>query len=240
MKMPSSLRKSLLAGLATLTSLFGADIRGIVTIERKLTPRNVTPAAGLYQRGAAVALRDDSKASVLDYERSHVVVYLEGDLPAGFSSVAGEMQQRDRRFSPDLVVVPAGSAVSFPNFDPIFHNVFSLSRPKNFDLGNYPLGETRTVKFPKPGIVSVYCHLHPNMAGTIVVTPNRWSTRVDAAGQFVLADVPPGRYTAVAWHKTGGTFRKTVEVANGRDSEIDFFVPLTDLGGPDVATHAGH
>jgi len=240
MRMASRLRKLLLAGWATATGLFGADIRGTVTIERKLTPRNVTPAAGLYQRGAAVALRDDSKASVLDYERSHVVVYLEGAAPPAVSGVPGEMEQRDRRFSPDLVVIPAGSEVSFPNFDPIFHNVFSLSKPKSFDLGNYPQGTTRTVKFPKPGIVSVYCHLHPNMTGTIVVTPNRWAVRVAATGKFILADVPPGRYTVVAWHKTGGTFRKTVEVANDRDSEIDFFVPLTDLGGPDAATHAGH
>ena len=91
------------------------------------------------------------------------------------------MEQQNRRFAPDLVVIPAGSSVSFPNFDPIFHNVFSLSKAKSFDLGNYSKGQTRMVTFPKPGIVAVYCHLHPNMAGTIVVTPNQWGVRVDAA-----------------------------------------------------------
>jgi plastocyanin len=232
----------LILALSGLTALHGADVRGSITVQRKLTPRNVTPAAGLYQRGAAVALQPDSSEDVLDYERSHVVVYLEGDVPARLpsGSVKAAMEQQNRRFSPDLVTVPAGSAVSFPNFDPIFHNVFSLSKPKSFDLGNYPKGQAREVTFPKPGIVFVYCHLHPNMMGTVVVTPNQWAARVDASGQFVLADVPPGKYTVTAWHKTGGTFHKTIEVTNGPVPEVNFFVPLPTLPTEDAVNHAGH
>jgi plastocyanin len=239
LEMGRSIFGAIIAGWVTLAGLSGADVRGVVTIERKLTPRNVTPAAGLYQRGTAVALRPDSKENPLDYERSHVVIYLEGE-HTGAPAAAAEpavMEQHDRRFSPDLVVIPAGSPVSFPNFDPVFHNVFSLSKPKSFDLGNYPKGQTRMVTFPKPGIVAVYCHLHPNMVGTIVVAPNRWAARVEPSGQFVLSDVPPGKYTVVAWHKTGGTFRKTVEVTAGQDSEVNFFVPLAELTG-DAANHA--
>jgi plastocyanin len=231
-------------GLVTLTSLASAsDIRGIITIERKLTPRNVTPTAGLYQRGSPVALEPDSHENALDYERSHVVVYLEGEqrvAAAGSSAIPAEMEQQNRRFSPDLVVIPAGASVSFPNFDPIFHNVFSLSKAKSFDLGNYSKGQTRMVAFPKPGIVAVYCHLHPNMTGTIVVTPNPWGVRVDAKGQYSLANVPPGKYTVVAWHKTGGIFRKTIEVTAGRDSQADFFVPLSEFGTGEADTHAAH
>jgi plastocyanin len=236
----------ILLGLVTLASVPAADIHGIITIERKLTPRNVTPAAGLYQRGSAVALKPDTNESALDYERSHVVVYLEGEQHAPMTASAmAVMEQQNRRFAPDLVSIPAGSTVSFPNFDPIFHNVFSLSKPKSFDLGNYPKGQTRMVTFTKAGIVSVYCHLHPNMAGTIIVTPNRWQTRVDQTGQFALPDVPPGKYSVVAWHKTGGTFRKTIEVIAGQDSEINFFVPLPELNGGDADRHdadhhAGH
>ena len=244
-------RRALIAAIVFLLTLAsiasGADVRGTITIERKLTPRNITPAAGLYQRGSSVALQPDSNQSALDYERSHVVVYLESDrreISATAPPITAEMEQQNRRFSPDLVVVPAGSAVSFPNFDPIFHNVFSLSKPKSFDLGNYPRGQTRMVTFAKPGIVFVYCHLHPNMTGTIVVTPSRWAARVDAAGQFDLADVPPGKYTVVAWHKTGGTFRKIIEVTAGKDAEANFFVPLPELTArePDhrADNHAGH
>lgn len=230
---------STIAGLVTLTLACGADVRGVITIERKLTPRNVTPAAGLYQRGSPVALQSDAHENALDYERSHVVVYLEGgSASASAEPGTAEMEQQNRRFSPDLVVIPAGSSISFPNFDPIFHNVFSLSKAKSFDLGNYSKGQTRMVTFPKPGIVAVYCHLHPNMAGTIIVTPNQWGVRVDARGQYILAGVPPGKYTVVAWHKTGGTFRKIVEVAAGRDAEANFFVPLTEPATGDAENHA--
>ncbi len=240
MEMHGRFSKTVVLGLAAIASLSAGSIHGTVTVQRKLTPRNVTPAAGLYQRGSAVALRADSKEDILDYERSHVVVYLEGaPVDSASGQIAAEMQQQDRRFSPDLAVIPAGSAVSFPNFDPIFHNVFSLSKPKSFDLGNYPQGQTRSVVFPKAGVVAVYCHLHPNMAGTIVVTPNRWGVRVGADGSFRLADVPPGKYTIVAWHKTGGSFRKTVDAMEGRDSEIDFFVPLPEISA-ESAGHSGH
>jgi plastocyanin len=234
--------------LASLAALQAADIHGIVTgsvrgtvtVERKLTPRNVTPAAGLYQRGAPVDLRPDSEQNPLDYERSHVVIYLEGDPPAGLVPAAAVMEQQNRRFSPDLVTIPAGGSVSFPNFDPIFHNVFSLSKVKNFDLGNYPKGQTRMVQFARPGVVFVYCHLHPNMAGTVVVTPNQWAARVDPSGKFTLADVPPGKYSIVAWHKTGGTFRKTVDVGAGLSAEADFFVPLAEIAGEGAHSHTGH
>jgi plastocyanin len=237
-KMSRSIVSSIVAGLVTLTSLAaGADIRGTVTIERKLTPRNVTPAAGLYQRGSPVALQSDTHENALDYERSHVVVYLEGEQGKA-APITGQMEQQNRRFAPDLVVIPAGGSVSFPNFDPIFHNVFSLSKAKHFDLGNYSKGQTQMVMFPKPGIVAVYCHLHPNMTGTIIVTPNQWGVRVNASGQYTLTDVPPGKYTVVAWHKTGGTFRKTIEVTASRDAVADFFVPLAEVAAGDSDTHA--
>ncbi len=152
--MSRSILSALAVGLIALTSHASAsDVRGIVTIERKLTPRNVTPAAGLYQRGSPVALEPDNHENALDYERSHVVVYLESDRlgASNTPAVVAEMEQQNRRFSPDLVVIPAGASVSFPNFDPIFHNVFSLSKPKSFDLGNYSKGQTRMVAFPKAG-----------------------------------------------------------------------------------------
>jgi hypothetical protein len=144
------------------------------------------------------------------------------------------MQQINRRFEPDLVVIPRGGSVSFPNMDPIFHNVFSLSKPKSFDLGNYRKGDTRTVVFPKAGIVYVNCRLHPNMAGTVVVTPNHWFARAARDGQYALHDVPAGTYTLVAWHKTTGFIRKQVQVAEGRDNLVDFLVPI-DLAARSAA-----
>jgi hypothetical protein len=138
------------------------------------------------------------------------------------------MEQVNRRFSPDLLIVPVGTTVSFPNMDPIFHNIFSLSRPKSFDLGSYDKGETRKVKFSKPGVEFVYCHLHPNMAAAIVVTPNRWFAQVDGSGHYRIPNVPPGKYTLVAWHKAAGFFRRQVVIGPDRNTIADFFIPLGD------------
>jgi plastocyanin len=220
--------RSVLLILTVGAFLRANDIDGTIIVQHKLTKRKVTAPADLYQRGAAVKLGADREQDPLDYERSHVVVYVEGDLPS--SPTTAELSQEDRRFTPDLVVVPAGSTVSFPNMDPIFHNVFSLSKAKSFDLGNYPQGKTRNVVFPKPGIVFVDCHLHPNMSAVIVVTPNRWSTKADASGRFMLPDLPPGTYTVVAWHKTAGFFRKSVRVTDAGNAAVEFLIPLAEDG----------
>lgn len=215
----------LLGGLAPL---YSAGIEGTVVVQRRLTKAKVTAAASTYSRGVSVELHADASQDVLAFERSHVVVYLEGSLAS--TPGTGSMEQKDRQFIPDMLVVPAGSTVSFPNLDPIFHNVFSLSKPKEFDLGNYPKDHTRTVTFTKPGIVFVNCHLHSNMGAVIVVTPNQWSTRPAAGGEFRLSDVPPGTYTIVAWHKAAGFFRKRVTVAENGSAAVSFFIPLAAEG----------
>lgn len=106
--------------------------------------------------------------------------------------------------------------------------MFSLSKAKSFDLGSYDKGTSRTVVFPKPGIVEVFCHLHPNMAATVVVTPNRLYARPDVSGQYQIPDVPPGHYTIVAWHKSAGFFRKQITIEAGHDGSVDFFIPLEE------------
>jgi plastocyanin len=232
--MGRSISKSVLGGLVCLsTTLTSAgDIDGTIVIKHTLTKRKVTAAAGQYQRGAAVPLGSVPAEDRLAFERSHVVIYLDGqpDSSQDPAPVSSSIEQKDRQFVPDVLVLPAGSSISFPNMDPIFHNVFSLSKPKTFDLGNYPKGQTRTVTFPKPGIVFVNCRLHPNMTAAIVVSPNQWSTIADDAGSFTLHDVPSGHYTVVAWHKTAGFFRETVDVQKGPAAKVEFIIPLAEDG----------
>jgi plastocyanin len=234
----------LFISLALSASLTAESIEGTVVIKKRLTKRRVTASVPLYERGPAVELDSDKDADPLAFERSRVVIYLEGKFPSEPSATGAvvreaapakeatiaRMDQANRQFSPDTLVIQAGSKVSFPNLDPIFHNVFSLSGPKTFDLGNYPKGDTRLVAFPEPGIVYVNCHLHPNMAATIVVAPNRWNTKADGEGRFALHDVPPGKYTIVAWHKAAGFFRQQVQIAAGRDEKIEFLIPLDENG----------
>jgi plastocyanin len=153
-----------------------------------------------------------------------VVIYLEGEHAA--KPLNASLEQKNRRFIPDTLVIPAGSTVSFPNHDPIFHNVFSLSRLSSFDLGNYPKDQTRSVSFSKPGIIFVGCHLHPNMGAVIVVSPNQWSVKADPDGRFTLPAVPPGNYTIVAWHKTAGFFRQPIRILENHPATVQFFIPL--------------
>jgi plastocyanin len=219
----------LLAIAVFAASASAQDITGTVLIKKRLTKRNVTAPVSIYQRGTVVSLGKDKGTDPLAFEQAHVVIYLEGSGPAGVDTAkpaVQTMQQLDRRFAPDLLVVPVGSTVSFPNMDPIFHNVFSLSKTKSFDLGSYDKGKTRNVVFSKAGVVYVYCRLHPNMEATIVVTPNRWYAQPDASGQFRIPDVPPGKYTIVAWHKAAGFFRKQIVIEPGHDASADFFIPI--------------
>jgi len=227
---------------------YSANITGTITVKQRLTRPSVTPAQSIYQRGPSVELEKDTESDPLAAERARVVIWVEKTDAAESSGVAGpgrseattaSMQQVNRRFDPDIVVIPMGSSVTFPNMDPIFHNVFSLSKPRSFDLGNYAKGNTRTVAFPVPGIVYVNCRLHPNMAGVIVVTPNRWYANAGRDGQYVLHDLPPGSYTVVAWHKTTGVVRKQIQVVDGRDSIADFLVPI-DSSAAEIGAGMSH
>jgi plastocyanin len=231
---------------APVVPVHAENIEGTIVIKKKLTKRRVTAEVPMYERGPAVELGANTEEDPLAFERSRVAVYLEGHFPAPVPAtpvavnqvvaqavvkpVVVKMEQTNRRFSPEMLVIQAGSKVSFPNNDPIFHNVFSLSGPKTFDLGNYPRGDTRIVTFPEPGIVFVNCHLHPNMTAAIVVAPNQWNTRADRDGRFELPDVPPGKYTIVAWHKAAGFLRQTVVVEPGRNERVEFLIPFDENG----------
>ncbi len=215
---------ALICTIVILPAALAEDVTGEVVIRRVLTKHRVTPAATVYQRGPATELHADKPTDALSRERSSVVIYVEGVYPSSPKTLA--MAQDGRRFSPETLVVPAGSTVSFPNDDDVFHNVFSLSQPKPFDLGNYSKAHTRSVTFSKPGVIFVGCHLHPNMSAAIVVTPNGWATKAEGSGAFALHDLPPGHYSVVAWHRAAGVLRKEIDVVAGRATNVEFFIPL--------------
>lgn len=133
------------------------------------------------------------------------VVFLER-LPAGADSLlpppgpAPRLVQKDQAFAPRVTAVAVGTTVAFPNDDPIYHNVFSASPARRFDLGKYPKGASRSVTFHRPGLVNVYCDIHSNMEAFVLVLPHRAFARPDAAGRWALPEVPPGRYVVRAWH----------------------------------------
>jgi plastocyanin len=123
-----------------------------------------------------------------------------------------QMTTRGKALLPHVLAIPVGSTVNFPNEDPISHNLFSLSSPNQFDLGLYRAGSGKSHTFTSPGIVNVYCNVHPNMSAVIHILATPYFTFADANGNFSFADVPPGRYEAVAWNEMGGSTRTPIEV----------------------------
>jgi len=117
----------------------------------------------------------------------------------GSSAKLPRLVQKDKRFDPHLLVVPAGTPVEFPNRDPFFHNVFSLFEGKRFDLGLYEAGTTRVVRFDRPGVSYIFCNIHPEMSAVVVALKTPYYGISDAAGKITMEGVPEGRYSMQVW-----------------------------------------
>jgi len=153
------------------------------------------------------------------------VVYLEEAPPRGELRIPAEhgsprVDLRGENFRPRILVIPVGTSVEFANHDTLFHDIFSVSPAKPFDLGRYGRGGSRRVTFDKPGPVNVYCKLHPNMAAYILVVPNRAFARPDSSGRFVLRGLPGGRYVVNAWHPDFPAIRREVTVKDGETLKL--------------------
>jgi hypothetical protein len=124
------------------------------------------------------------------------------------------MAQKDRMFVPSVLAVPVGATVEFPNLDPFFHNVFSYSKPKRFDLGRYPAGDSESVVFDKPGIVSVFCEIHYSMRAYVHVLDTPYFAVTDEERRFEIADVRPGEYVLHVWQENLPEIRRPLTVAH--------------------------
>jgi plastocyanin len=131
------------------------------------------------------------------------------------------LAQKNQAFSERVLPCVVGTTVDFPNQDPIFHNVFSVSPVKRFDLGKYPRGHSKKVTFRKPGLVQVFCDIHPSMASFILVLPNRAFARPDEQGAYALPRLPAGTYTVRAWHPDFGGITRSVKVPASGEAALD-------------------
>ncbi|HUI10625.1 MAG TPA: carboxypeptidase regulatory-like domain-containing protein [Bacteroidota bacterium] len=154
------------------------------------------------------------------------VVYIESDeLNRGtypLPSHAPSLDQRNLQFHPQVLAVLVGTRVEFPNRDNLFHNVFSYSQPKEFDLGRYPRDDSRSVTFDRAGVVRVYCDIHSSMSATILVLRHPYFASPDDAGSYAIGHIPPGTYRVALWYDRDVVERKTIEVREGEDVELDF------------------
>jgi plastocyanin len=152
-------------------------------------------------------------------DRSGVVVYLE-QVPGTARPARAVIRQHEKAFLPRVTAVAVGSSVDFPNDDRIFHNVFSLSQAAKFDLGLYKSGVSRAVTFQKPGVIDVYCNIHPEMAATIKVVEGPAFAVTGPDGRFRIDDVPDGTYPFVAWQRDGDEQRGSVTVKGGETATL--------------------
>ncbi len=143
---------------------------------------------------------------------SGVVVSVEGlpneSLKSKISNIESEravIDQRDKKFIPRVLPVRVGTRVTFPNNDDVWHNVFSTSEAKKFNLGLYPPGKTRNVTFDKPGVVRILCNVHPHMEAYVVVKEHPFFAVSDSRGNYRLDKVPVGKYRLEIWHPELGT-----------------------------------
>jgi plastocyanin len=147
-----------------------------------------------------VLLKNDKKKTDL----SSVIVYLNqgnGSAGSGAGKKAYTIATANKQFNPHAIAIPAGATVSFPNNDPIFHNIFSVA-PK-FDLGLSKAGEVKKYTFQEPGIAKIFCNVHPQMSSTIIVTSTPYFTNLDQSGNFLLPNVPAGTYQIRAYADEG-------------------------------------
>jgi plastocyanin len=156
------------------------------------------------------------------------LVYLE-EAPRGafedFQPGRAVMDQRRETFVPRLLAITTGSTVDFPNSDSTFHNVFSLSRPKRFDLGRYAAGKSKSVRFDRPGVVRVFCDIHSHMSAFIVVFNHPYFRVTDVEGRFRIDNIPAGTYNVVGWYEGDARVQRPVSVSGGAVTELDLVVP---------------
>ena len=139
-------------------------------------------------------------------DHSGAVVWLEPSQPPAQAPLtvrrsAARVEQKDKQFIPHVLAIQAGDDVTFPNFDPIYHNAFSNFSGQVFDLGLYPPGTSRTIRFDRTGVVRIFCNIHSTMSAVIVVLKYPWFAVTDAEGAFQIPDVPPGAYQLHVFHE---------------------------------------
>jgi plastocyanin len=152
----------------------------------------------------------------------------------GADSDRVKIAQNKKQFEPRIAVVSTGSTVDFPNFDRVFHNVFSLSKPQPFDLGLYRKGKSESVRFEQPGLIQIYCNIHPHMVAYLMVVDSRRHGVADAGGRITLRDIPPGPTVVEGWNVRAGMWSREVSIRPGRTT------PLTvelDVSGWREASH---
>lgn len=199
--------------LAAACGLAGAEISGRVTLPRPPVPPVSTERYDVVTMGGVMATNPPL-----------AVVYLEGPFPPPAAPRTVQLRQKGLAFIPALLPIQVGTRVEFPNEDDVYHNIFSFSPPKRFDLGRYR-PEDRPVPsqvFDRPGLVTLRCEIHNQMRGLILVLDSPYFVVTAANGRYRLPDLPAGKYVVKAWLDSATVHARPVELAGETRLEVDF------------------
>lgn len=167
-------------------------------------------------------------------DRSNAVIFIAGFSEPPPAGDIPELAQHNKSFSTRVLAITQGESVAFPNLDPFHHNVWSKSKARPFDLGLFKFPESKTVSFPQPGIVSVFCNIHPQMIATILVLPNNKYDVTPPSGKYRIEGIPAGTHAVFAWVEGAAPVRKVIEFKQGAAVKADFRlqlkrIPITHL-----------
>ncbi len=192
-----------------------ADVPKMPMIDRYSTHRPaITGSDNMTSTPAAYRLSE--KAVV--YLESESMKYQTFPIPATHPV----LDQKDLMFHPQVLPILIGTTVDFPNRDNLFHNVFSYSQPKEFDLGRYPTGTSKSVRFDTPGVVRVYCDIHSHMNATILILDNPYFVVPDDQGNYSLKNIPRGAYTVKFWYGRELAGSENITIKGGDAAVVNF------------------
>ena len=205
--------------IAVLSLFSASQADAQATIEGRVELPKPPPAPVLTKRYDVVP-----PGGVLRADPPRAVVYLEGSSAKPASLPKKQVLQKDLMFSPGLLAVQVGTTVEFPNGDPTYHNIFSYSPAKRFDLGRYRADErpVPSQTFDTPGLVTLRCDIHDHMRGLVLVVDTPHFVTTDTDGRYRLSGIPPGKYTLKAWVDSRTTHERAVEVKSGAPTRVDF------------------
>ena len=218
----------------TLTSAHAGSITGRVHAEGKAAAEQDAQCGTVNYESRALKF-----ATRMDYAAMHdFIVYIEG--PVGTNRLnppdkpvqvltTRQVNQKHATFEPHTLPIVAGTTVEWPNNDDIFHNVFSYSEVKPFDLDLYKAPDVKKVLFDKPGRVDVFCSIHSTMSCVVLVLENPYFARTDGKGVYVINDVPAGTYRLKAWHERLPAQGREIVVPEKGEVKADFTLGITGL-----------
>jgi plastocyanin len=233
-----TLQQQYLAGIAALLPDSGAHVAAAapvtITPAAETTPEKQDPAPAVEPKlvprttapRPAVAKGEGTILGRVKGGSADTYVYID-DVGGTLAHGSATMKQQDKQFNPRVLVVQKGTQVQFPNMDTVFHNVFSVTPDNSFDLGSYRQGESKSVKLVKPGVVSVYCNMHPQMVGYILVVPGSFFVHAGSDGFYRIAGVPAGHHRVVAWTPNAKPAVSEVDVADGEPATVELTLHAT-------------